>query len=185
MYRRIGSRLLVLVLAMSLLAGCFSLTVPEFTQVRNELEKQVPEARFEKEVEFGLGRITLGAVKWVCLLVPDTREARKYLNDITGVSVAVYEVESLPAVNDLELPERLQDLLEDKGWDVLVKVREEDEIVWVLYQEHRGHIRNLYVVALEDDELVLVRLRGRLDRLFAKALEEESRSDMMSILALD
>jgi hypothetical protein len=185
MSNRVLSILSVLGLVLTLFTGCFKLTVPEFTQVRNELEEQVPEARFEKEIELGLGRITLGAAKWVCLLVPDAREASKYLNEITGVSIAVYEVDSLLPVDDLELPKRLQRLLEEKGWDVLVKVREEGEIVWVLYQEHREHIRNLYVVALEDDELVLVRLRGRLDRLFAKALEEESGSEVISALALD
>lgn len=170
---------LALVAVITLFSGCFSLSARELAEVRRELETQIPEARFEKEIELSLGKTAMGTMKCLCLLIPDTREARKYLKDISGVSVAVYEVESLPPLNEVELPKRLKRLLADKGWDVLVKAREEDQIVWILYQEHRRSIRNLCVLALERDELVLVRLRGRLDRLFAQALEE---SDARSFL---
>ena len=186
MRKRIALNFLALVAGMMLVSGCFSLSARELAEVRRELESQMPQARFEKKIELSLGRITLGAVKWLCLLIPDAREARKYLRDISGVSAAVYGVESLPPVNDARLPRGLQRLLEKRGWDVLVKVREADQIIWVVYQEHRKSIRNLYVVALEQDELVLVHLRGRLDRLFAKVLEESDISEaILPSVALD
>ncbi len=183
--RPTAHKLLALVAVITLFSGCFSLSARELAEVRRELETQMPEARFEKEIELSFGRMALGAMKWLCLVIPDTREARKYLKDISGVSVAVYEVESLPPLNEVDLPKRLGRLLEDKDWDVLVRAREEDQIVWILYQEHRRSIRNLYVLALEPDELVLVRLRDRLDRLFAQALEESDTRMPVPGLALD
>jgi hypothetical protein len=183
--RPTAHKLLALVAVTMLFSGCFSLSARELAEVRRELENQMPEARFEKEIELSLGRMTMGTVKWLCLVIPDAREARKYLKDISGVSVAVYEVESLPPLNEVELPKRLKRLLEDKGWDVLIKAREEDQIVWILYQERRSSIRNLYVLALEPDELVLMSLRGRLDRLFAQALEESDTRKLVPGLALD
>lgn len=183
--RPTAHKLLALVAVMTLFSGCFSLSARELAEVRRELETQMPDARFEKEVELSIGRMAMGTMKCLCLVIPDTRDARKYLKDISGVSVAVYDVESLPPLNEVNLPKRLRRLLERKGWDVLIRAREEDQIVWILYQEHRRSIRNLYVLALEPDELVLVRLRGRLDRLFAQALEESGTKSLVPVFALD
>ena len=53
-----------------------------------------------------------------------------------------------------------------------IKIREPGESVWVMFRADDDEIREVYIIALSPDELVLVKARGRLDRLFAKVMEE-------------
>jgi hypothetical protein len=172
--------LILLPLALSL-SGC--IWAPELEEVRRELEREIPGARFETEFKLTLGPASLGLARMMVGLVPDAEEAGRYLKDIYRVKLAVYRTESLPAIGELRLPGRLRRQLERSGWEVAVKVREKDEVVWILYREYRNTIRDIYIVVLDQDELVLVRLEGRLDRLFARAMEEHG--DLQEVFGLE
>jgi hypothetical protein len=104
--------------------------------------------------------------------IPDAREANDYLATISKVKVAVYRVESLPPIEEVKMPRRLRSLLEDNGWELAVRTRDRHQLVWVLYHEHRNTVREIYVVSLDHNELVLVRVEGRLDDLLEKVVEE-------------
>lgn len=68
--------------------------------------------------------------------------------EIRRVKLAVYNVEKMPPGADIEMPKRLTKLLEKDDWDLAARIR-------------------------EDDELVLVRASGHIDRLLALAMENE------------
>lgn len=54
----------------------------------------------------------------------------------------------------------------------VARVQEEDEAVWVLTYEEDGIVRQIYVMAVNAEELVLARIEGDMDRIVARALEE-------------
>lgn len=64
-------------LVILLLSGCFH--AAELAQVRRDIEKEVPEAHFDKEVELTLGPMTLGFVRLLSAFVPNIREERGFL----------------------------------------------------------------------------------------------------------
>ena len=88
---------------------------------------------------------------------------------MSRVQVAVYDTSDMPSMSNIKMPSRLKDL-EERGWETAVKVREENEAVWVMYRIDDDSIRDLYVVVLSDEELVLVKATGNLDRIMARAL---------------
>jgi hypothetical protein len=67
---------------------------------------------------------------------------------------------------------RLERVLRERGWIAAVTLREGDERTWVYYRTNSraDRLRGVYVVALEGDELTLVRLTGRLDRALEAAI---------------
>lgn len=163
-------RLVVLAVIPLLLVGCFRARALE--RVAEEIAWQFPEAEFEREFSIALGSFSLGLVKLAASFTEESREARKYLTGIRRVQVAVYKVRHLPSVEDAELPSRLGELLEDDDWDMVVKTAERDERVWILFHEDGNTIRDVHITVLEEDELVLVRVSGRLDELLDKVLED-------------
>lgn len=170
--RKIRSLVVVALLLVfaGLSSGC--LWAPDLASVRKEIQRQIPGASFEKEIELTLGPISLAFARMVTRLVPDAREAHDYLRDVSRIELAVYNTSSMPSSFRLTTPKRLQKMQSDEGWEMAVKVREKDEVVWVMYQIDDERIKELYVIVLSDDELVMVRAKGKLERLVARALKE-------------
>jgi len=157
----------------ALAAGCAS--SPSVDTVRWEIERRIPEARFEKEEHIRLGRISMGLIHGILSLVHDNNvdDARKIINEVHRVEVATYKVKSLPNLDGLEKETGFERDLARAGWTVAVHTREADERTWIfLHSGQDGVLSNLFVVSLDKSELTLVRLDGRLDRAFAAAVAE-------------
>jgi len=148
--------------------GCF--WAPELSGVRRDLQEQLPGASFDKNVELSFGPVGLAFARLVSTVIPGTREARSYLRDVSRVQIGVYDAR-VESTTQLHTPEKLQSLL-DQGWEMAVRVRDDNEAVWLLYRMDDESIREVFIVVLNQDELVLVKAKGRLERLVAAALDE-------------
>jgi len=164
----------VVCLVLPLVSGC--VWAPELGRLAQAIEEQMPGAHFEKEFAISLGPITLGLARMASGMVhdDDVQVARSYLGDVRNVQVAVYKTHSVSSVTRVRMPKQLE-RLQDKGWETAVRVREDDEVIWVMYRSDDESIRELYVVVLDDSELVMVKVRGNLERIAGKALAEASR----------
>jgi uncharacterized protein DUF4252 len=162
----------LIVLALGVLStGCAG--GPSVDTVRLEIERRIPEARFEPEEHIRLGRISMGLIHGILRMVPDADEGRQIVNDVHRVEVATYRVKSLPNLDRLEKETGFERDLARAGWTVAVRTREADERTWIfLHTGEGGTLSNLFVVSLDKGELTLVRLDGRLDRAFAAAVAE-------------
>jgi hypothetical protein len=155
----------------SLLAGCAG--SPTVSEVRWELARRFPEARFEPDEHVHLGRFTMGLVHGIVHLAArdeDDREGREIVDQIHSVDFASYKVRNLPDLDRLAGDTRFARALKESGWSQLVHTREEHESTWVYVRGSDDTLRSLFVVSLERDELTLVRVDGRLDRMMALAM---------------
>jgi hypothetical protein len=148
--------------------GC--MWAPELTEVKRDIAGQLPDVTFRKNVTLSLGPLTMVLARAVVGFIPDAREARPYLRDVSKVQVAVYETSGDVRASAVETPARLQEMLDD-GWEMAVRVREDDEMVWLLYRIDGDSVREMFVVVMGDEELVLVRVKGHLERIMAEALQ--------------
>lgn len=176
--------------ALSLVAagGCWQ--GPGVEHVRWAVERQLPGSEFDQEVHVRLGRITTGFARWVVNLAldeedEDERRAKTLVNAVRRVEVAVYASRRPPTVEALDavvMPRSLGRLLRDNGWQVMLESRAGGERAWVLTREEAGAISALYLIALDASELAVVRLEGRFDEAFARALSERPREAAGRIL---
>lgn len=164
---------------------------PGVEHVRWAVERQLPGSEFDQEVHVRLGRITTGFARWVVNLAldeedEDQRRAKTLVNAVRRVEVAVYASRRPPtseALDAVVMPRSLDRLLRDHGWQVMLESRAGDERAWILTREEAGAISALYVVALDASELAVVRLEGRFDEAFARALSERPREAADRVLA--
>lgn len=153
----------------SLLVGCSG--APSVETVGWEIQRRFPEARFEREEHFHLGRISLGLLRGLVRMVPGEVEGQEFLTRVHGLEVASYRVSSMPDLDRLAGDTRFEKQLTQAGWTMAVRARDEESRSWVfLRADPAGALRNLFVVDLEDDELTLVRIDGRFDQAFAEAI---------------
>lgn len=164
--------LLVLIPALAAVS-CVRLHGPE--DIRRELSRS---AGVELDREMGLTLTRSGM--WIArmgLRMSDEDEIS--LRGVRRMQVGIYEVRG---------PGRGQDRIRSidfsllEGWTQVVRVREDDEQVFVLTREESGKIRGLLVIVAESDEWVLVRMKGKLDRMLEEAIrtafDEVDRPDL-------
>ena len=143
--------------------------------MRWEIERRIPEARFEPEEHIRLGRISMGLIHGILRMVPDkdVDEARQIVNEVHRVEVATYRVKSLPNLDGLEQGDRLRARPRPRRLDRGRAHPRSGRAHLDLPPQRRGRsLSNLFVVSLDKGELTLVRVDGRLDRAFAAAVAE-------------
>jgi len=163
-------RTLALAVSLAVLSSPGCLWSPEMAGVRNDIERQLPGSSFHKNVELSFGPVLLTFARVVTSVIPGAREARPYLKGVSRVQIGVYDAH-VDSLTGLHMPARLQSLI-DHGWETAVRVRDKDDAVWLLYRPDGDRVKEIFVVVLDDDELVLVRARGHLEKLVAAAMEE-------------
>lgn len=140
--------------------------------MRRGIERDLPEAEFDRVMVLSLGPGTLHTLSWFMGWTPDAdvQMASGYLLDVSRIQVGVYEVRRMGDLGDRDLASLSR--LKNDGWDLAVKVRDEDEQVWLYSRERHGQIRDMLVLTLDQENMVVVRLQGRLSRLFQRAMED-------------
>ena len=119
---------------------------------------------YQREFGITVGRTGLGIAR-MAMRIGDEDEAVHMLRGVNKVQVGVYEV--VDQGNGTGRSARASDF---GLYDPLVQVREDGETVLVLAREEDETIRRLLVVVDSDDELVIVRLRGDLERIIEDAI---------------
>ena len=145
---------------------------PTVSDLRWQLEEQIPGAEFEKEFHLRLGGLSLGLGKKLAgWAMADDEELAGLMKAVKRVEIGSYRVVSLPPLEQVELPASLMNRLGKSGWSLVVRVQDESERVWMfMRQDGKGGIRNIFVVALDEVELTMVSVEGRLDELLADAI---------------
>lgn len=180
--RRLVHLFLVLLVAAPL-TGC--LYSREIAGTRRAIERQYPGADFDRTFVLSAGPLSMRTLGLVARLVPEdeAQMAASYLRDVSRVKLGVYETRFLPSMDAFD-PLDL-DRFRRAGWEVGLKVSEDDERVWLMYREHHGVMRDLYLVVLNEEELVLTRVRGHLNRLFERVLADHASSGSFGLGEFD
>lgn len=163
------------------LAGCGE--PPSVDQVTREIGKWAPGARFEREEHIRLGRIKMGLAKGILRMVDDEEdeEGRAILREVDRVEVATYRVRNLPDTSGLrQKAPAFERQLARTGWSLTVKAQEDNSPSWLFTRsDDQGGLKNILVVDLDDQELTVVRVDGRLDRVLAEAIAERPREAVL------
>ena len=168
-------------------AGCFQ--AREVVTTRKAVERAVPEMHLEREMEFSLGSGVLrfagltGLAAGAFVQDESSRQnlqmARRYLGDIRRVELGIYNVSGdypIEKAGRLQLPH-----LSSEYWETLVRINDGDQQVWIIYEDRRPFIRPLFpesrirdimVVVLDDDQLVIARLYGDIEGIMRRAARE-------------
>ena len=160
----------LLVLSLCLLSsGC--IYTSEISKTRKVIEEELS-ADFDTGIVLSMGPGLFHTAGRITKYVDDedAQMASRLAYGIRRVKAGVYPIDYVPDLEEINIPEL--DRFKRKGWKPALKVEDNDEVSWLLYRERQGRVRDLFVVAITDDELVLARLQGHLDELLNFALTE-------------
>lgn len=153
-----------------LFAGCMPSN--EFNYIERAIRKQIYPAKIKTKFKFSFGPISLSTIKTVVNFTDASDEAISYLAEIKKVQVGVYEIRNVDRSSQLRIPPDAEKKLNELGWEIFIRVKEKNEHVDLFYKQINKYISSMYVIVVEDDELVIVEVKGKLDRLIEKAIQE-------------
>ncbi|MCB0720266.1 MAG: DUF4252 domain-containing protein [Bacteroidetes bacterium] len=168
---RIGSAVLAGLLLVTSLSGCFYSR--EMARTRHDIERVNPGLDFKRGMSMNLGPFSLRLARWILRRVDDEDawEATEYLSEVRRVKVGIYprrdsrgELSRMPTLRRFE----------SRGWELAVRANEEGESVMIYYRERHDTVSDMFAVVVSDDELVVARIEGRLNRLLEKAMSDHS-----------
>lgn len=146
--------------------------------IANSIESQIPHVRLEKEFAVSVGG---GLFNMLDIVTLDSRDISK----LDRVEVAVYNVMDMPLdanFDEINFAATLYERGKHLDWETIVKVRDDNERVWVLagMDRRRQVLEAITVFVLNEDELVLISADGKLDQLlrFAMKPADDRRSSM-------
>lgn len=165
--------LLIATLAASvLLSGCIAVD-GYFKNVRNKVFSSV-NGDFQKEMEFSFGAaaITLTSVAVSFSDAPEMTD--DMLRKIDRIQIGIYKNRDWrnfkPNFNSLR--EITADLRDD-GYEFIVRSVGRDEMVAVMVKTSSERLKEMFVVAVNDEEMVMTQIFGDLDELIEIALRSE------------
>ncbi len=173
MMRAPFNQMLVVLVAL-MLSGC--MISREMSTLKRDIERHNPQLELRRNVVLNVGSGTIhmleSLARWSA--VERAMLAAEFLHDIDRIKVGIYDVRLRDGA-----PHELRglDRLRGDSWEAALVVRNEHELAYVLYRPHAAHIRDLYVVSLNTDQLVAVRFSGHVEHILTSVLEH--REDLM------
>lgn len=163
------TRILLGTLVLALFTGCMSFSDRAMRPVRDSISQQMPEIRLKKEMAVAIGG---GMFDFLDIITVNEAD----LSEVDHLQVAVYQVYPRGGdkrFNDDVFQESLLAKDASLTWERIVRVREEDEQVWVYVglDEDRQALEAVSVFVVEQDELVLINMDGDLHEMIKYAFE--------------
>ncbi len=157
-----GFQLLLLILAVLILSSC-GITAPRGNEGYANLDSPGMNDT-DRTMTISLGPTVL----WFAAgFMDDEPETQALLRSLDGVRIRIYEVDEDADTDRIAKNfERMGSKLLDDGWDPVVLVREEDELVQMYMKSSAGGIRGLTSVTADDEEVVVVNVMGDIDPLY-------------------
>jgi hypothetical protein len=130
--------------------------------VEAALERSVG-ADLHRELGFKLGPIS---TKFVASFTSGDEDLN--LHDVTHLGFVVYEIGKHG--DAARRPIRAGEIA-GPGWTTMLDAHDGDGQVLLLVKSRHGSVHEMMLVAIDDDEAVVARLTGQLDRLIAKTVD--------------
>lgn len=164
--------LIAIIAASILFSGCISVD-GYFKNVRNKVFSSV-NGDFQREVEFAVGPALL-TMSSIAVSFSDAPEfTDDMLRKIERVQIGVYKNRDWKSYkpNFNSLRNISQDLIND-GYEVIVRSSSQKEMVAVMVKEKHERLNEMFVIAVNEDKLVMTQIFGDLDELIEIAIRSE------------
>ncbi len=165
--------LAIISLSSFLLTGCYGVS-NEFNSIKKLVLKGM-DRQYKTDYEFSLGSVSLTMIQGIVQLSDNDDEAAAMLANISNVQVGIYKNEEInigkqSPPNHREIIRRM----ENNGWQYIVKSFSPGKVSLIFVgTKSTDKIEDIFIINLENHELAMVEVHGKLDELIGKAIRDK------------
>ncbi len=132
------------------------------------------DSQFEKEFEFSFGNVTIGMAE-IALNFADVEEPiDEILSEVNSVQIGIYNSSSEEKFkSNFEELKFITNKMKNAGWDCIVRSVDRNDMVAIFVRSHDEELNQLFVIAINNDEIVLVEVLGNLHKVIEIAIREK------------
>ncbi len=155
-----------------MLTGCFSVNT-NFKRIRNHLFDTM-DLQYEREIEFAVGPAGLLLAGMVIRFSDADPMADDVVRQISRVQVGIYENrQSGDSDWSFSSLTELVDIMSEKDWECIVRSKNSHELTSVFVKYEDDFLNQIFVVTLNDRELILAEVNGDLAEVVQIAIREK------------
>lgn len=152
--------------------GCIGVN-RNFKQIRTTLLERF-DTDFDRKFEFSIGRAGLSLAGVIVRLSDVEEPVDEILSKVSQVQIGVYERADYGQMTaDFRDLKNVTKLMEDRGWTYIVRSVQGDEMAAVFIKEEDEELNQIYVIAFDGNEMVLVEVHGDLEEIIEIAIREK------------
>jgi len=130
--------------------------------------------QFEKEFEFSFGTVSITMAELVMNFSDVEEPIDEILSEVSNVQVGIYKNNSDVRINpSIEEAKFLTNKMKKAGWDCIVRSVDRDEMVAVFVKAHDDELNRIFVISVNDEEVVLAEVLGNLHKVIEIAIREK------------
>lgn len=166
--------LVTISLFLVLLTGCIGVN-RQFYEVKNKIMGELGD-EYKTEFQFSVGSAIINVSSLFVDLAADQEYIDDMLREISSVQVGLYSrVKSTENKPDFSMLNSIDEEMSNNGWKYIVRTFEKDEFTTIyISNDPKELLQKMYVINLNDDELVIIEVNGDLKKVITYAIEERS-----------
>ena len=130
--------------------------------------------QLEKEFEFSLGSVSITMAELAMNFTDIEEPIGEVLSEISSVQVGIYnnnyDVKIEPSFEEAKF---LTSKMKDAGWDCIVRSVDGSDMAIVFVKAHDDELNQLFVISVNNEEVVLVEVLGNLHKVIEIAIREK------------
>lgn len=161
-----------ILLIATFLTGCFSVNT-NFKRIRNHLFENM-DLKYERDIEFAVGPAGLFLAGMVIKFSDSDKIADDIVGRISRVQIGIYNNKesnifdwSYSSLTDLV------DVMSDKDWECIVRSKSSNELTAVFVKYEEDSLNQIFVVTLNEKEMILAEVNGDLAEVVELAIREK------------
>jgi len=130
--------------------------------------------QFEKEFEFSFGSVSITMAELVMNFTDIDEPIDEILSEIHNLQVGIYNNNSdIKIEPSFEEAKFLTNKMKKAGWDCIVRSVDRNEMTAIFIKAHDDELNQLYVISVNNEEVVLVEILGNLHKVIEIAIREK------------
>lgn len=156
------------------LTGCIGVN-RQFSEVKNKIMGELGED-YKTEFQFSVGSSLIHVSSWFVDLAADKEYVDDMIREISSVQIGVYNrIEGTKHKADLSTLNSIDEEMQSNGWKYIIRTIDSNELTTIyISADPEELLQKMYVINLNDDELVIIEVNGDLKKVISYAIEERS-----------
>lgn len=166
----------IILLAISviiLLPGCIGVN-RQFSEVKDKILGELGND-YKTEYQFSVGSVGITISSWFIDFAAREDYVDDMMREISSVQVGVYNrVEGSDTKADFGTLESIDEEMDSRGWKYIVRFIDGDELTAIyINAEPDAMLKKMYVINMNEDELVIIEVNGDLKKVISYAIKEK------------